>query len=324
MVIQQYIQEVLFKQRVCVVPQLGTFSVQHFPAHYNTATQTLTPPRDQVIFTQHWQDDGSCVEWIALKENLVPSVAQRKFEKYLEELKAELKAGKPLLLPGIGKLQGDFAGNVHFHAEELPLEMDTLDITPIERDDTKPPVSSSTDKASTIAPLEPIMTEEVEETLDAVTEEGGFKWWWAAIPIAMIVVGLSAWWYLSKINAPVPVPAQADTTTSIHTDTVAQQVAPPVPTDTLQQSAPTDSVANVVPASQEITYYTVIKTFKDSSAARLYQKNQESWGRGRLIIYKRDGLFRTALELHGMASDTTQQRDSISNIFKTKVYLEFP
>lgn len=313
MMLEQYIQEVLFKQRVCVVPQLGTFSVQHFPAHYNTHAQTLTAPREQVMFTQQWQDDGSCVEWIALKENLVPAVAQRKLEKYLEELKNGLKSGTPLVLPGIGQLQGDFAGNIHFHAEELPIEKATLDLTPIERAAPKPvaftPPVPPPDAEQKQA-LEPIMTEEMEETLEAVTEESGFKWWWAALPIAAIVIGLAAWWYISGVSAAV-----SESAPPVNMDSVAQQAA----IDSLQQVAIADSVAA---ANAVHTYFAVIDTYKDSSKAVVQQKKQLGWKRT-LIIYKRDSMFRTAVELHVLPIDTTQSLDSVKKIFGNKVHLEF-
>jgi len=315
MMLEQYIQEVLFKQRVCVVPQLGTFSVQHFPAHYNTHAQTLTAPREQVMFTQQWQDDGSCVEWIALKENLVPAVAQRKLEKYLEELKDGLKSGTPLVLPGIGQLQGDFAGNIHFHAEELPIEKATLDLAPIERADLKP-AAAMTPPVPTPAPeqkqaLEPIMTEEMEETLEAVTEESGFKWWWAALPIGAIIIGLAVWWYLSGLSAAVSATAPA-----VNTDSIVKQAA----IDSLQQLAIADSVAA---ANAIHTYFAVTKSFKDSSAAVKEQKKQGNWGRT-LVIYKRDSLFRTAVELHVLPEDTLMRLDSIRTEFKRKdIYLEY-
>lgn len=315
MILQQYIQEVLFKQRVCVVPQLGTFSVQHFPAHYNTHAHTLTPPREQVMFTRQWQDDGSCVEWIALKENLVPAVAQRKLEKYLEELKADLQSGKPVVLPGIGQLQGDFAGNIHFHAEELPVEKETLDIRPIER--TTDQRSANTAPAFVPPPppeaLEPIMTEEVEDTLEAVTEESGFKWWWAAIPIAAIVIGLAAWWYLSGVSKAV-----RESETLPDNDVTAQQLAAAA-ADSLQKAL-ADSTAKA--AITPITYYAVVERYKDSSAAAKMQRKQAAWGKT-LVLYKRDSMFRTAVELHSLAADTLIQRDSVRKIFGSKVFLEF-
>ncbi|GEP89566.1 hypothetical protein SAMN05660909_02074 [Chitinophaga terrae (ex Kim and Jung 2007)] len=310
MILLQYIQEVLFKQRVCVVPHLGTFMIQHFPAFYNTNTQTLTPPRDQIMFTQHWQDDGACVEWIALKENLVPAVAQRKLEKYIEELKEELKSATPLSIPGVGKLLGDFAGNVHFYPEELPAEFDSLDIAPIERESEKPfaPASSidhtpppTVDKTA----LEPIMTEEVENDLELVEEESGFKWWWAAVPAIIIIGGLAAWYYVTYQYKPV-----ATTETTIEDTPAQQQVAA---ADTTAQT-PADTVQ--APAR----YLAVIKTFDDSAKAASYQAKQKAWGYP-MVLYKRDSLYVTAIELLPDA-DTTHVLDSLRKHFLTPVHLD--
>ena len=311
--LQLYIQEVLFKQRVCVVPQLGTFSVQHFPAHYNAGTQTLMPPREQVMFTQQWQDDGSCVEWIALKENLVPAVAQRKLEKYLAELKADLQSGKPLVLPGIGQLQGDFTGNIHFHAEELPIENEAIDIAPIERNDHKATTVTNTPPVvpEHIAAVEPMMTEEVEDTLEAVTGESGFKWWWAAIPVAAIVIGLAAWWYTSSVSNAVK-----ESTPPENTDAATQQAAQ----DSLRQVAVADSIAA---ANAVHTYFAVINKYKDSSEAASIQKRQARWGR-MLVVYKKDSMYRTAVELHSLSADTTVRLDTLRKEYKRKdIYLDY-
>lgn len=311
MILLQYIQEVLFKQRVCVVPHLGTFMIQHFPAFYNTNTQTLTPPRDQIMFTQHWQDDGACVEWIALKENLVPSVAQRKLEKYIEELKEDLKSATPLSIPGVGKLLGDFTGNVHFYPEELPAEFDSLDITPIERESEKPfaPASSVDNVPLPVVDktaLEPIMTEEVENDLELLEEESGFKWWWAVVAVIVVVGGLGVWYYVTYQYKPV---ATTDTpvldTTALQATMPADTTAQPVVADTMQTPA---------------KYLAVIKTFNDSAKAASYQGKQKNWGYT-MVLYKRDSLYITAIQLAPEA-DTTHVLDSLRKHFMTPVYLD--
>ncbi|RFS25041.1 hypothetical protein DVR12_07600 [Chitinophaga silvatica] len=305
MILLQYVQEVLFKQRVCVVPYLGTFSIQHFPAFYNTNTQTLTPPRDQIMFTQQWQDDGSCVEWIALKENLVPAVAQRKFEKYLEELKEDLKLAKPLSIPGVGQLLGDFAGNVHFYPEELPAEFDTIDISPIERakeNTAATPPPPAVEKEA----LEPIMTPEVENDLELVEDEGGFKWWWAVVLAVIILGGLGAWWYVTYQSNPAYTPAPADSTSQ-------HMSAPPVDT-TATQEVTTDTLA------VKSNHMAVIKIFKDSLDAAKYPVSHSMTGR-KLVIYKRDSLFYAGIEI-APEVDTSRVLDTISRFYGRRIYMD--
>ncbi|MFB6454632.1 hypothetical protein ACE38W_05115 [Chitinophaga sp. Hz27] len=313
MILQQYIQEVLFRQRVCVIPQLGTFTLQHFPAQYNVKTQTLTPPWEQVLFSQTYQDDGSCLEWIALKENLVPSVAQMKLDKYLEEMKTELKTGKPMELPGIGVLQGDFAGNIHFFAEKLPVTQDTIDLQPI-RHEEAPPEPVAAQATTPPEKLEPIMTDEVENTLEAIEAEGGFKWWWAVVPVVVILGGVAAWWYITQQQRSVtvnPVPP-------------ADSVAATAPAVQHDSTTVADSTATaVVPVTDTLKYVAVYATYKDtpkdSTVAYKAFEKQQSWGRTQVIIYK-DSLYKLAVPVNN--ADTTGEAERVSKEFGAKARLE--
>lgn len=318
LILQQYIQEVLFRQRICVVPQIGTFSIQHFPARYNAGAQTLLPPRDQVVFTQSWQDDGSCLEWIALKENLVPAVAQRKLEKYIEEFKEALQPGQALELPGIGKLQGDFAGNLHFHPEELPVDPSDLPIMPILREDPGAPSTSVPAVAPTTAitpveppappagaPVEPVMTPEEENTLEAVTEGSIFKWWWAVAGALILLGGLGAWWYIGH-QAPVNIPA------------------PVVTTDTTKHVAASDSSLAATPAvSDSISYFVVLEEFQDSLSAAKKAVKRQSWKQN-VVMYRRDNVYKVAVPVRSLPIDTTSElQENRSKYGINKAYLEY-
>ncbi|MCW3463856.1 hypothetical protein [Chitinophaga nivalis] len=321
MILQQYIQEVLFQQRVCVVPQLGTFLIQHFPAQYNPTTQTLTAPRDHIIFSHTWKDDGSCLEWIALKENLVPAVAQLKLEKYLEEFRDFLKTGKPLFLPGIGQLQGDFTGrNINFFEEELPVAPPSLPITPVRSAPQKTaaaPVPEPLPATLSATALEPVMTEEVEETLEAVTEESRFKWWWIAIPAAAVITAAGIWWYITTQPRPVAQPAA----------TPAVATTPQEEATTVTSIAATDSTATaVVPvttATDTLNYFAVIETYTDSTRAARQATRRQSWNQ-QVILYKRDHTYYVGSPVRSAAKDTTEQLELKKKEFQNnKVYLDF-
>ncbi|HVI49119.1 MAG TPA: hypothetical protein VM802_29905 [Chitinophaga sp.] len=322
MILQQYIQEVLFRQRVCVVPQLGTFTVQHFPAQYNSDAQTLTPPRDQVIFSQSWQDDGSCLEWIALKENLVPAVAQRKLERYTEELKAALRSGNPIELPGIGQLQGDFAGNINFLPETLPVNQDALTITPIHRETPLRQESPPADDTPSTAPslhtsTEPIMTREEEATLEAVTEESIFKWWWAVAGAVIIIGGLGTWWYISnRSTSSGSSPAES---TEITADTIHHhhQASP----DSAQGATATVAPPPA-PVNDSLSYYVVIDTYEDSLRAVKQTARRNGWKQN-VVMYKRNDQYKVAIPVKSLPADTARVLEEKRKEFKTnKAYLE--
>nr|WP_295869372.1 hypothetical protein [uncultured Chitinophaga sp.] len=319
LILQQYIQEVLFRQRICVVPHIGTFSIQHFPARYNAGAQTLLPPRDQVVFTQSWQDDGSCLEWIALKENLVPAVAQRKLEKYIEEFKEALQPGQALELPGIGKLQGDFAGNLHFHAEELPVDPADLPITPIQRQEpaepfTPPaaPQAAATPEEPPVppvsAPVEPVMTEEEENTLEAVTEGSIFKWWWAVAGALILLGGLAAWWYIGRQGGD---------------HTPASAPAAPVTADTTQQAMPDSSLAATPAAPDSISYFIVLEEFPDSLTAAKKTAKRQAWEQPVVMIH-RGNRYKVAIPVTSLPIDTTSELQAKRSKYGiNKAYLEY-
>lgn len=316
LILQQYIQEVLFRQRICVVPHIGTFSVQHFPARYNAGAQTLLPPRDQVVFTQSWQDDGSCLEWIALKENLVPAVAQRKLEKYIEEFKEALQPGQALELPGIGRLQGDFAGNLHFHPEELPVDPADLPITPVQRQEpvtpaappAAAPVAAATPEPPVSTPVEPVMTPEEENTLEAVTEGSIFKWWWAVAGALILLGGLAAWWYIGRQggdNTPVSTPAA------------------PVAADTTQQAVSDSSVATTPATPDSISYFIVLEEFPDSLTAAKKTAKRQAWEQNVVMIH-RGNRYKVAVPVTSLPIDTTSElQDKRSKYGINKAYLEY-
>ncbi|NML37759.1 hypothetical protein HHL17_11195 [Chitinophaga sp. G-6-1-13] len=318
LILQQYIQEVLFRQRICVVPHIGTFSIQHFPSRYNAGAQTLLPPRDQVVFTQSWQDDGSCQEWIALKENLVPAVAQRKLDKYIEEFKEALQPGQVLELPGIGKLQGDFAGNLHFHAEELPVDPTDLPITPIQREEPSapsalPPAIAPTTAMTPVEPpvppspaaVEPVMTLEEEDTLEAVTEGSIFKWWWAAAGALILLGGLAAWWYIGRQGTPAT-------------------PSPVVIIDTTRHAAPADTSLAVTPAATDsISYFVVLEEFQDSLSAAKKAVKRQGWKQN-VVMYRRDNLYKVAVPVRSLPIDTTSElQENRSKFGINKAYLEY-
>ncbi len=158
MILQQYIQDVLFRQQVCIVPGLGTFTLQYSPARYNSVDRSLDPPAQQVTFEEKWTDDGSCVEWISLKENLVSSVAELKLDKYINALKADLQSGRALELPGIGTLQLNSQGQISFREETLPGRPDTLQLRQVNFSDPAPSWTPPATTPATPPPPPPVDT----------------------------------------------------------------------------------------------------------------------------------------------------------------------
>jgi len=337
---------VLFRQQVCIVPGIGTFTLRHIPAQYNAVDNSLDPPGQQVTFDEHWTDDGSCLEWISLKENLVPAVARMKLDKYIEELKTGLQSGHPLELPGIGTLQVDALKQIYFEPERLPGKPDTLQLQPVFRYDTPPPQAppvaatpappppvtpespaSAVEAAATPAPEQP-----VQDPHQAATEEQAyptppweleeqqqsrFKWWWVVIPIVAALVATAIWWFVNN-QAPAEAAAvnleTAETPADMDTMTLPQEVTP---TDT----------GHIISATDTLQYYVVFATYTDRAAADKRFCKMKRWGLNVTMYSTRDSAsFKLAVPFRSVAADTAANIETVKNNYggrDSHVYLEF-
>lgn len=316
MILEQYIQDVLFRQQVCIVPGIGTFTLQHIPAQYNVVDKSLDPPGQRVTFEEKWTDDGSCLEWISLKENLVPAIASRKLEKYLEDLKARLQSGRTLQLPGIGTLQADPLGHISFSPENLPGRPDTLRLQPVLRPETSAPVTAATPEAENIE-----VVEHYTETVppwELEEQQSRFKWWWVAIPIAAALVATAIWWF---VNNQVPAESSAENggvTTPVTTDTMslpagvtqtdtAGMAAAPAPTDTL-------------------SYYIVFGTYASQAAANK-RKNDLKGAPLDIDVYRTNDStkWKVRIKYRSTAADTAANVKHVKAFYggKHDVYVEF-
>jgi hypothetical protein len=316
LILEQYIQDVLFRQQVCIVPGIGTFTLQHIPAQYNIVDKSLDPPGQRVIFEDKWTDDGSCLEWISLKENLVPAIASRKLEKYIEDFKASLQSGRPLELPGIGSLQADPVGHISFSPENLPGRPDTLRLQPVLRQDAPPP-------PVTVGTTEVVNNEVVDHYTvppwELEEQQSRFKWWWVAIPIAAALVATAIWWFVSN-QVPTESSAEnAGVTTPAVTDTMA------LPAEVTQTD--TAGIVAAQPLSDTLQYYVVFATYSNRNAAEKRLRKMQGWGLNVNIYSSKDSTkFKLAFPMRTTAADTAAKVEEIRKTYggeNGRVYLEF-
>ncbi len=305
--LQHYITEVLFKQHTCSIPQVGTFTIQHIPAHYSVVEQVLEPPRQEVSFETRWEDDGSCLHWISQKENLVEPVAKLKMEKYLQEFRESLQTGQPVDLPGIGNLRLDPFGQIRFTAQELPDAWQPITLQPVLRPETAPKVLQGNTE---------VVNHEIVEHTTVVPEEfesqGRFRWWWVAVP-AVVIAGIVSFFLLKdQFQEYTPV---ADTKTVDATPAPAADTVPVTP-----------AVAPVAtpPVSDTIAYYVVFQTFKSRETAEKKHTQRLNWGHSEVVLYtSKDSLYNLAVYFRTLPADTVKAKDSISHKFSSQVRIEY-
>ncbi len=295
--LQQYITEVLFKQQSCSVPQVGTFTIQHIPAHFSVVDQVLTPPRQQVNFDTRWEDDGSCLHWISQKENLVDAVATLKLDKYLQQFRESLQTGQPIDLPGVGSLRLDPFGQIRFTPQELPDAWQPIPLQQVLRPESAPKVLQGTTE---------VVNHEVVEHMSAIPEEfesqGRFRWWWVVVPLLVIAGGVAVYLLKDEWQSASLVPAEKDTT--------SQQAIAPV----------TDSLPPVQsePVSDSINYYVVFQTFRTQGEAQKMYEKRIKWEQNEVVMFtaKDSATYNLAVPFRSLPADTTKAKDSVEHRFK--------
>ncbi|SFE04375.1 hypothetical protein SAMN05518672_104246 [Chitinophaga sp. CF118] len=324
--LQQYIQEVLYRQHTCSLPKIGTFTVQHTPARYDVTNNTIEAPGEKIIFEETWADDGRCAEWIAHKEHLMLSIARLKMDKYIEEFKATLQTGRPMLIPGVGQLQANTIGIISFTPEAQPLTWDTLHVKPVIRPDAshkitvgdKEVVGQQVTNHLTASPDHTSPMQDVQDIQDypAFPETpSSFRWWWIGAPLGAILFAALIWWLAEqqdKNASQTAAEAAAVDTMAIQKD--VQQA------DTLPR-------ASVVPAGEDtIDYYAVIETFHDRKKADdKYAKRKDLWKQNVQLLYTTGDstVFKIAAPLRSIRADTTRLKDSVAKEYKGKVVLQY-
>ncbi|MGX5817292.1 HU domain-containing protein [Chitinophaga lutea] len=303
--LQQYITEVLFKQQACSVPQVGTFTIQHIPAHYSVVDQVLTPPRRQINFETRWEDDGSFLHWISQRENLVEAVARIKMDKYLQDFRETLQTGQPVDLPGIGNLRLDPFGQVLFTPQEQPDAWRPISVQPVLRPEVAPKVLQGNTE---------VVNQEVVEHMtvvpDSYESQGRFRWWWVALPLIVIAAGLS-WFLLKEHFAGYSLVEEKP-------EPVAPAPPPPPAPDT------TTAVAAVPPVSDSILYYVVFQEFKARKDAEKMYNTHQKWDHPEVVLYAgKDSVYNLAVAFRTLPADTTMAKDSVRNKYKAKVWIEY-
>jgi nucleoid DNA-binding protein len=318
LVLQQYIQDVLYRQHTCSLPKIGTFTVQHTPARYDITSNTIDAPGEKIIFENTWVDDGRCAEWIAHKEHLVLSVARLKMEKYIEEFKAALQTGRPLVIEGVGQLQANTIGIVSFTSEDMPITWDTLHVKPVIRSDASHKITVGNkeivgQQVTNHLTASPDHTTSTQEYPDFPESDSRFRLWWVLAPVGAILFAGLVWW-LAELQDKNAVVANA----SKAVDTVAK--AEPVKPDTLPQAV-------TPPVSDTIEYYAVIETFHNRDLAeKKYAKRKDNFGQKDLqLIYTASDttVFEIAEPVRSLREDTLKMKDSMTVKYKTKIHLQF-
>jgi hypothetical protein len=113
--VAHYVSELLFQHDCVVVPAFGAFVSTYASAKVHPAQHTFTPPSKQIVFNKHLQqNDGLLAQTIANEIPCAFDVAMSGISKFVENVNANLKAGKKVELHNLGTLSLDPEKNISF------------------------------------------------------------------------------------------------------------------------------------------------------------------------------------------------------------------
>lgn len=132
--IAKHIQQLLYTNDSVVVPDLGVFLTKYLPSSIDERNNIIEPPRKTLKFEGNDRvEDDLLVEHIAAQETISTLHARDEVERFVRELKNEVKANNQAELEGIGTFIMDSNRQLGFSASPTAnFNKDTFGLTPTE------------------------------------------------------------------------------------------------------------------------------------------------------------------------------------------------
>jgi len=118
MEITQAIRKLLFLEDCVIIPGFGGFVSQYRPAVIDKATGTFIPPAKEIVFNSGLvQNDGTLVNYIAVKLAVSQDEARRQIDRFVEDSMVKLARNEKVFIDGVGQFTQDKNREIHFRAD---------------------------------------------------------------------------------------------------------------------------------------------------------------------------------------------------------------
>ncbi len=116
---KKYISEWFLERDQLVIPDLGKFEASYVSAQLEPASHKALPPNQTIAFeADSYTDDQAFAEFIAQREDISLSEAQKNIKVFVTTLKAELGIQKSYRVPHLGTFLWTPSGHIAFESEE--------------------------------------------------------------------------------------------------------------------------------------------------------------------------------------------------------------
>lgn len=183
-----YITDLLFRHDCVIVPELGAFVSQSYPAELEPSTRMFRPARKQLAFNSEMRrSDGLLIDYVATTNAWSFERASQELKKAVRHWRHELAQGKKIRLEYIGQLYTENGSIQFLPSLESNYQLDSYGmgmfyVHPINA--LKSPAQSKTKKTR---------KKEKVSLPDAARAATWRQWRWAAVFIPVLAAGSFIW-----------------------------------------------------------------------------------------------------------------------------------
>ena len=290
MKIEQVLVHYLLKYKILSLQGIGVFSLEGAVPDSADPNRPIVIPDGAITFTHDpkVQEDPVLVQYIIEQTGKILPLASADLDSYLMLGRQFLNIGNPLVIPGIGTIEKNNAGDLIFKGGTHMAERMEANKGKIEDEGA----------------------EEFEENLfnDYQRETKSNAGKTVLIAIGVLIIGLIAWavWKYA-FNS------------EIEPDNLTQATYPlepagtvPAPTEDSAAIPLTESNTMSTPTSSDgSTFKLIVNQYNNLPAAETRYNNLRSWGRN-VVLYTNDSItYKIALPFTRPLSDTTKVLDSV-------------
>jgi nucleoid DNA-binding protein/flagellar basal body-associated protein FliL len=307
--IAKYVGLFLLKNEYCFLPGIGSLQIEKSPSVYDKETQKMSAPVYEVKYRQVGGSiDDSFANFIANNERISIAHAANHLKDFCAHAKSDMREGRAVEIPGIGKFSGGPNDSIHFVTDpHLHIEGKAI---PFFKNSTavnqkKEEAISNIIERTNIR--EPKADEEIEYQAPSV------NWGKVFIFIAIIAVliggGILLYWYVNKDKGEQKsTPEQTEQPT---TEPVPQSAAV---TSTVQDTV-TQTPAQAAPTDGSLTYKVALHQYATREKAESRVAKLKSYGNTVELYAKDSANYYVVMSVTSPVADTSHVIDSLRKQF---------
>ncbi len=313
--IAKYVGLFLVKNEYCFLPGLGSLQVEKKPAVYDKESQRMSAP---VYWVKHIPSGGSIddsfANFIANNERISIAHASNYLKDFCAQAKMDLKEGKEVVIPAIGKFVSDANGVIQFITDpHLQIEGRSIPVFK-----NSPAVEKRKEEAiSNIIERTTIREPKADEAIEYKAPSVNWGKIILLIVIILIVLGGIGYlvWYMSNSG-------NSTTTDKELIDSAA--LYPPNDTATQQKETHTDTATTptspaetqpIVADNGQIAYKVILHQYADIEKAKARANRLVSYG-NKVEVFTRDSSeYFVVMPMQTVPGDTTKVVDSLRRLF---------